>query len=102
MTFIIIVISCKKWLERLFDYVVSKEGKTISPNGLRKFLVGRFTNFRIPDGYALEYQKHTLSIVDCLVNQRSECFIGISNMRSPHLPVYQHDHVLFWIHPIRG
>jgi fatty-acyl-CoA synthase len=48
----VIAIPNEKWVERPFAYVVIKEGKTISPDELNKFLADKFAKFWLPDGYA--------------------------------------------------
>ena len=48
----VIAIPNEKWVERPFAYVVMKEGKTISPDELNKFLAAKFAKFWLPDGYA--------------------------------------------------
>jgi fatty-acyl-CoA synthase len=47
----VISIPDKKWMERPFAYVSLREGKTVSPDELGQFLIGRFAKFWIPDGY---------------------------------------------------
>jgi fatty-acyl-CoA synthase len=39
-------------MERPFAYVVIKEGNTISPDELNRFLEDKFAKFWIPDGYS--------------------------------------------------
>jgi len=48
----VIAIPDHKWMERPFAYVVLREGKTVSPDELREFLIGKFAKFCIPEGYA--------------------------------------------------
>ena len=47
----VIAIPDDKWVERPFAYVVSKEGKTVSPEELYELLNGKFAKFWIPDGF---------------------------------------------------
>jgi fatty-acyl-CoA synthase len=47
----VISIPDKKWMERPFAYISLKEGKTVSPEELVKFLDDKFAKFWIPDGY---------------------------------------------------
>jgi fatty-acyl-CoA synthase len=48
----VIAVPDAKWMERPFAYIVTKEGKTVTPKELREFLRGRFAKFCMPDGYA--------------------------------------------------
>jgi fatty-acyl-CoA synthase len=48
----VIAIPHEKWMERPFAYVVIKEGNTISPDELNRFLEDKFAKFWIPDGYS--------------------------------------------------
>lgn len=49
------------------------------------------------------YYPWTLSlIIDRLIHQWPECFIGIGDMRPPHLAVEYYEHIFFGIHPIRS
>ena len=48
----VIAIPDEKWVERPFAYVVLKEGKTVSPDELNRFLASKFAKFWIPDGYS--------------------------------------------------
>jgi len=48
----VIAVPDARWMERPFAYIVTKEGKTVTPKELREFLRGRFAKFCMPDGYA--------------------------------------------------
>jgi fatty-acyl-CoA synthase len=48
----VIAIPDEKWMERPFAYVVTKEGKSVSPDELSEFLAGKFPKFWMPEGYA--------------------------------------------------
>jgi fatty-acyl-CoA synthase len=43
----------QKWMERPFAYIVLREGKTTTPDGLKKFLADKFARFWIPEHYAV-------------------------------------------------
>lgn len=47
----VISIPDEKWMERPYAYVVLKEGKTVTPDELKKYLEDKFAKFWLPDGY---------------------------------------------------
>ncbi|PWT70654.1 MAG: long-chain fatty acid--CoA ligase [Bacteroidetes bacterium] len=49
----VIAIPDEKWIERPFAFVVLKEGRSVSAEELKEFLVGKFAKFWIPEGFAM-------------------------------------------------
>jgi fatty-acyl-CoA synthase len=49
----VIAVPDTKWIERPFAYVVLKEGKSVSIDGLKEFLAANFAKFWIPEGFAI-------------------------------------------------